>query len=159
MSPENTPMSSSAVQTKAEEKIVAAVAAARDITLICKPGKVALTGGVFIEVDAVTPDESVVVEAYARQGKLKGAQPDKIARDILKLALLKREPGRERTEAVIAFASEQARDSISGWLRQAAATFDVQLVVVDIPQELREQISQAQCRQMMVNLDRVADDL
>ena len=159
MPPQREHLSSSVIQTMAEKKIVAAVAAGRGIKLICKPGKITLAGGVNIEVDAATADESVVVEAYARQGKLKGAQPKKIAQDILKLALLKREAGRERTEAIVAFASQQARDSISGWLRQAAETFDVQLEVVDIPQDLRDQILQAPSRQVMVNLDQVADDV
>jgi hypothetical protein len=78
-----------------------------------------------IEVDAATADRSTVVEAYARQGKLKGAQLKKIAQDILKLALLKRQPGHERTETIIAFASQEAHDSISGWLQEAAAEFGV----------------------------------
>jgi hypothetical protein len=76
-------------------------------------------------VDAATADRSTVVEAYARQGKLKGAQLKKIAQDILKLALLKRQPGHERTETIIAFASQEAHDSISGWLQEAAAEFGV----------------------------------
>ncbi|MEJ7630697.1 MAG: hypothetical protein WKF54_14005 [Nocardioidaceae bacterium] len=159
MPPQSEHLSSSVVQTMAEDKIVAAVAAARGIHLIWKPGKITLAGGVYIEVDAATADESVVVEVYARQGKLKGAQPKKIAQDILKLALLKREGGRKCTEAIIAFASQQARDSISGWLRQAAETFDVKLEVVDVPQDLRDQILRAQSRQVMVNLDQVADDV
>ena len=164
MPPHGEHLSSSVVQTMAEDTIVAAVAAARGIDLICKPGKIWLAGGVYIEVDAATADEGVVVEVYARQGKLKGAQAKKIAQDILKLALLKREGGRERSEAIIAFASQQARDSITGWLRQAAETFDVQMEVVDIPQDLRDQILRAQSRQVMVNLDQVlsatlADDV
>ena len=143
----------------AEEEIVVALALARRITLIRKPGRIMLDGGVHIEVDAATEDQTVVVEAYARQGRLKGAQPKKVAQDILKLALLKREPGREHTEAIIAFASNEARDSISGWLNQAAKRFDIQLEVVDVPQELRDRILRAQSRQVMVNLDQVADDV
>ena len=158
MSPQNH-LSSSAVQVKAEGKIIAEISASRGITLISKPDKITLTGGVHIEVDAATADGSVVVEAYARQGMLKGAQPKKIAQDILKLALLKREPGRENTLAIVAFASQQAYDSVSGWLRRAADAFDIQLEVVDIPQVLRDQILEAQSRQVMINLDIVADDI
>lgn len=125
----------------------------RDVTSI------SLAGGVRIEVDAATRDASVVVEAYARQGRLKSAQLKKIAQDILKLALLKREPGRQSTAAIIVFASQEARDSVSGWVGQAADSFDVTLKVVDIPENLREQIRLAQSRQVMVNLDQVADDV
>ncbi len=152
-------LSSSTVQTQAEKAIIAALAASRGIDLICRPPKIALSKGGHIEVDGATRDRSVVVEAYARQGKLKGAQPKKIAQDILKLALLKREVGWENAEAIVAFASDDARESITGWLRQAAETFDVQLEVVDLSQGLRDQIMRAQSRQVMVNLDRVADDI
>jgi hypothetical protein len=126
---------------------------------VLEPGKISITDRVTIEVDAATADRLVVVEAYARQGKLKGAQPKKIAQDILKLALLKQQPGRERTAAIIAFASQEAHHSISGWLRQAAKVFDIDLVVVDIDPELRQQILEAQRRQVMVNLDQFAEDL
>jgi hypothetical protein len=54
-------------------------------------------------------------------------------RRVLKLALLKSESGREGTRAVITFASQEARDSISGWIQQAAITFSIELVVVEIP--------------------------
>ena len=119
--------------------------------LVC-PGFSGLAGTAQI-------DESVVVEAYAHQGKLKGAQSKKIAQEILKLALLKREVGRENTQTIVALASQEARDSITGWLLQAAVAFDVQLRVVDVPQKLRDAILQAQVRQVMVNLDEVADDV
>lgn len=101
----------------------------------------------------------IVVEAYARQGRLKGSQPKKIAQDVLKLALLKREPGWERTRAIIAFASHEARDSISGWLALAAAEFGVELFVVGISEELRMRILDTQRRQVMVNANLPADDL
>jgi hypothetical protein len=112
-----------------------------------------------VKVDGATPKLSVVVEAYARQGKLKGAQLKKISQDILKLALLKRESGREIRRAVIAFASQEARASISGWIHQAAVAFDIELIVVEIPEQLRDKICAAQDRQIMVNLDLVADDI
>ena len=152
-------LSSSAVQTKAETEIVCALALKCGIELVHQPEKIPLGGGVYVEVDGATPDRSVVVEAYARQGKLKGAQPKKIAQDILKLALLKRESGREIKRAVIAFASQEARESISGWIQQAAVAFDIELIVVEISKQLRAEICAAQHRQIMVNLDHVADDI
>ncbi|MGW0504090.1 hypothetical protein [Micromonospora sp. NPDC003241] len=150
--------SNSATQNRAEAEIVAALAESLGVVL-SRPGRIALASGASIELDAATADMSVVVEAYARQGKLKGAQPKKIAQDVLKLALLKREAGRENTRAIIAFASPAARDSISGWLAQAAAAFDVELVAVKISTVLREEILEAQRRQVMVNTDLAADDL
>ncbi|MFF4880220.1 hypothetical protein [Micromonospora sp. NPDC000668] len=150
--------SDSHTQRQAEEEILAGLAASLGVVL-AKPERIALSGGVFVEVDAATSDMGVVVEAYARQGRLKGAQPKKIAQDVLKLALLKREPGWERTRTIIAFASHEARDSISGWLARAAAEFGVELFVVEVSEELRVRILNAQRRQVMVNADLFADDL
>lgn len=152
-------LSSSAVQTAAEAQIVSALAEARGLSLISKPGEILLAAGAAaVRVDAATADESVVVEAYARQGKLKPGQLKKVAQDILKLALLKHEPGRENTKAIIVFADQAAHDSVTGWLRQAASVFTVELTVVSITEDLRRRIQQAQSRQVMVNLDQVADD-
>ena len=133
-------LSSSKVQTKAEVAIVASLAMQLGIELNLRPGRLTLGGGNHIEVDAAAADWSIVVEAYARQGKLHGAQLKKIAQDILKLELLKREIGHDGTRAIIVFASPEARDSISGWIQQAATTFGVELRVVDIPQEHRGQV-------------------
>ena len=83
-------LSSSAVQTKAEKEIVASLATMLHIGLKQQPGKIALQGGVYIEVDAATDDGGIVVEAYARQGRLKGAQLKKVAQDILNLPLSRR---------------------------------------------------------------------
>lgn len=151
--------SSSLTQLRAEKEIVEALARRLDVDLRLRPGKVTVADGVAIEVDAASADFSVVVEAYARQGRLKGAQPKKIAQDILKLALFKRIPGREATRAVIAFASPEARKSVTGWLQHAADSFGVELVVVEVTDQTRAAIQAAQDRQIMVNNDVVADDV
>lgn len=150
--------SSSLTQLRAEKEIVEALAKLWNIDLRSRPGRVMVADGVNIEVDAASADFDVVVEAYARQGRLKGAQPKKIAQDILKLALLKRVPGREATRTVIAFASSEARESITGWLQHAADRFGVELVVVEIADETKAAITASQDRQIMVNGDVLADD-
>ena len=151
--------SSSLTQIRAEKEIVEALAQLWNIDLRPRPGKVMVAEGITIEVDAASADFGVVVEAYARQGRLKGAQPKKVAQDILKLALLKRVPGREATRAVIAFASSEARASITGWLQHAADSFGVELVVVEIADETKATIRASQDRQIMVNGDVLADDV
>jgi len=158
-SPEGEHLSSSRVQRDAEAEILASLARRAGFSGLAYAGPIQIAGGVRVEVDGATPGAGVLVEAYARQGSLKGAQLKKIAQDILKLALVKTEPGRETTRTVIAFASQDAHDSITGWLNQAARTFGVELTVVEIPEELRDRIRRAQDRQMMVNADQVADDV
>jgi hypothetical protein len=152
-------LSNSNVQSRAADEIIAALNRKLEIAFSPRPLRIQLSSGAHIEVDAATDDEKIVAEAYARQGKLKGAQPKKIAQDILKLALLKLEAGREDTRTIIALASADARDSITGWFLDASHAFGVELQVVDLPDDLRNEIRAAQARQVMVNLDFVADDL
>lgn len=156
-------LSDSSVQRLAEAVIVAGLADALGLELLASPGRVSLAGDVWVEVDARSPDSSVFVEAYARQGSLKGAQLKKIGQDILKLALLQREATFAGTRVIIAFASDEARDSVRGWLRRAADAFGVELLVVAIPEDLRSKILAAQSRQMMMNVDatlaEAADDV
>ena len=84
---------------------------------------------------------------------MKGAQVKKISQDVLKLALLKRDARLQHSRALVAFASEEAHASITGWIRSAAEQFGVELLVVDIPESLRDEIVSAQARQMMVNVE------
>lgn len=144
-------LSNSAVQQKAEASIISALAKQLDVSGSLTPRKVTVLGGSFVQLDACTEGEGIMVEAYARQGPLKGAQIKKISQDILKLALLKRDPRLAESRAIIVFASEEARTSVTGWVRSAAEQFGVELLVVDIPPPLREEIRSAQARQIMVN--------
>jgi len=146
-------LSDSDVQRRAEASIIAALAESWGVALAPTPGRITLAGDVGVEVDARAPDSSLFVEAYARQGSLKGAQLKKIGQDILKLALLKREASFADNRAIIAFASQEAHDSVRGWLRRAAEVFEVELLVVQISEELRNEILSAQSRQVMVNID------
>lgn len=152
--------SDSSVQREAEAAIIDALAANLGVALV-GGGTVPLEGGVHISLDARSEDGTVAVEAYARQGRLKGGQLKKIAQDVLKLALLRREPGYTDVRPIIVFASEEARSSISGWVKHAAGAFGVELHVVDIDPALRAAIVATQLRQKMVNVDMsdAADDI
>ena len=141
-------LSDSAVQRRAEADIIAASEG-----LNCRevPGRITLTGDVCVEVDARTNDGSVFVEAYARQGSLKGAQLKKIGQDVLKLALVKREAEYANARAIIAFAGDEARDSATpseAGCSERRELFDVELRVVSISSDLRAGILSAQGRQL-----------
>ncbi|QKE85725.1 hypothetical protein [Arthrobacter sp. NEB 688] len=152
-------LSDSAVQRSAESAIVEALTAQLGLEGALKPKRVTVLGGSFVRLDACSDDESILVEAYARQGKLRGAQIKKISQDILKLALLKRDPRLSNSRAIAVFASEEARGSITGWVRSAADQFGIELVVVDIPDTLRDEIKSAQARQVMVNVEIPMEDI
>lgn len=149
-------VSDSAVQRRAEEVILRQLS--RDVGLSLSPQPITL-GTVKVHVDGVDADETLLAEVYARQGALKGAQLKKISQDVLKLALLRRDERFANARTLIAFASEEARDSVRGWLREAAEQLEVELVVVDVPEELRADIRQAQARQKMTNVSVPAEDL
>lgn len=143
--------SDSHVQRDAEEVIVRAAAVALGVRSL-QPARVRLDHGVQVEVDGVCPDRLVFVEAYARQGALKGAQLKKISQDVLKLSMLRRTLSTVGLRTVIVLASSEADRSIRGWVRHAADVLDVEFLVVDLDEPLRGRIVSAQAGQVMVNV-------
>lgn len=149
----------SVVQRDAQEHIVRLLAADLKVELVNNPEAITLDDHSRVEVDAASADLRFLVEAYARQGKLRGGQLKKIAQDVLKLAHVKRDPRFTNAETIIVFASREALDSVSGWLRAAADRFEVQLKAVALDNELQARILSAQGKQKMVSVDQVADDV
>lgn len=122
------------------------------------PRRVDLPGGSYVNVDGVSDNPPVFVEVFAHQGALKGGQRHKVAGDVLKLATL----GKAHSEArlVLAFADEIAATSVrnKGWLAEAVSTWGIEVVVVDLPAEVREGLNAAQLRQVMINPDTAGVD-
>ncbi len=146
-----THLSDSAVQREAEAMIMRQLGTNLGVALL-PDRRMHVGGGAFVQVDARPNEDKVIVEAYARQGALKGAQLKKVGQDILKFALLRRTAGCADSRMILAFASDEAKESIRGWVAQAAAVFEVELVAVHLPPEASEKILAAQQRQVMVNL-------
>lgn len=149
--------SDSEVQRRAEAIIRGLLAQRLGVSL--RPETVYLETGTPVQVDAVAADESVLAEIFARQGKLKPGQQKKVAIDSLKLITLGR--GRHDTRLVLVFADEEAAAYATGggWLAQTLRTWGVEVVVLEIAAELRQQILAAQDTQKMVNADEVAEDV
>jgi GNAT superfamily N-acetyltransferase len=74
--------SDSQEQRRAEALILQAVSTSVGVELA--PRSLRLDGGARAGVDGAAPDESVLVEVFAHQGRLKGAHCHKVARDALK---------------------------------------------------------------------------
>lgn len=53
--------------------------------------------------------------------------------------------------AYLVYASQEARDSIRGWLDAAATAWGVQSLVVTLPEDVRADLLRAQATQVMVN--------
>jgi hypothetical protein len=115
------------------------------------PRSLRLDGGARIDVDGATPDESVFVEIFAHQGRLKGAQFHKVARDALKLITL----GRSRVAGrlIIAFGDQDAAACVTGasWLAEALTSWGIEVLVVELDDAVRDGLRDAQVRQVMVN--------
>jgi len=110
-----------------------------------------LGGGSRVDVDGVSEDESVLVEIFAHQGRLRGGQYGKVARDALKLITLARtRPG---SKLVLAFTDEDAARCVTGksWLAEALKTWGHRSCRLD--DKVREGLHAAQVRQVMINAD------
>jgi len=107
---------------------------------------------VGVKPDAIDPINKVVVEVYARVGEVKGAQLNKIKGDILKLALIEKRLG-TGWRKIMCFASDEAAKYVQGksWVAEAAREFGVEIYVVQLPDEQKNNVISAQKRQRMVN--------
>ncbi len=97
--------SDSLEQRTAEPLILAGVS--RMIGVELTPRSLRLQGGARADVDGAATDDSVLVEVFAHQGRLKGAQYHKVARDALKLITLGR--SRAGSRLIIAFGDPGCR--------------------------------------------------
>jgi hypothetical protein len=149
--------SDSSVQLRAEAVIREALSRAIGVAL--EPKRLTLQGGATVHVDAASADDTVIAEIFARQGPLKGGQQKKVAIDTLKLVTLRRV--HENARLVLAFADADAAHYATGggWVAQALREWNVDVIVLAIPDELRNEIRAAQSTQKMVNVDEVVDDV
>ena len=102
-----------------------------------------------VELDAADDDLTVLVEAWAHQGRPKSAQKHKVLADALKLVWIA--STLPRTPALILCLSddEAARHFVSGrsWAAVALADLGISVRVVDLPAEVRQAVRTAQDRQ------------
>jgi len=102
--------------------------------------------------DGVDLDRKLVVEVYARVGRLKPAQAHKVKADLFKLAYLRKLLGPD-WRVVFCFVDQEAAALLMGksWAAQAAQAFGVEVVVHELPGDMRERVETAQARQRMTN--------
>jgi hypothetical protein len=140
--------SDSLEQREAEALILEEVS--RRIECRLEPRRVQFPSGAIADVNGVSLDESVFVEVSAHQGPPKGGQRHKIAADLLKLVTLAR--GREpRPRLILAFADQQAAAWSLGksWLAASVAAWEVEVMVVNLEDSVRQALRAAQARQVM----------
>jgi hypothetical protein len=135
------PSSDTSVHQEAEAAILRAAA-----TFLERPDlrerRVNLPGGSLVEVAGATDDMSAFVQVYAHQGAMKGGQKRKLALDVLKLITLRKH--HPNAQLYLAFCSDTARASITGWTAEAIATWKVRTLVLPLEDELRERLVRTQ---------------
>ena len=141
--------SDSTTQRDVEPVILAVVST--EIGVELGPRRLTLPSGAWCHVDGVSADERVLVEVFAHQGKVKGGQRGKIARDTLKLMTLRHH--RPEARLILALADPALVKSLTAmsWLAEALRTFDVDVLFVEIDADDRAAVAEAQVRQVMVN--------
>lgn len=141
--------SDSADQRLAERAVLVALEALWGASFV--PGT-RLPVDVGVAPDGLDLDRRLVVEVYARVGKLKPAQAHKVRADLFKLAYLRKLLGPE-WRVVFCFVDQEAAAFLMGksWAARAAQEFGVEIVLQELPAPLREQVLAAQLRQRMTN--------
>ena len=149
----NSKKSSSIEQVRAEEKIFELVEKALEIQLEKNP-KLYLANNeyTYIQPDFYSAECCVVGEIFAHIGKPKKAQDNKIANDILKMLLLEKIAGKHYRK-IIVVCDELEEKKLKGFsaLSESIRQFGIEILYIQIDEQLRQEIINAQERQKMTN--------
>lgn len=137
--------SDSLAQRDAESLMIAAVAATLGVEL---HPTVISDRDAKVQIDGATSDLSVLVEAYAHIGPLRGAQPKKLATDAFKLSWIGPKVG--ATTLVLAVLDEAAANYLHrprAWLTSAIEDAGIAVMLVDVDLSARRAVEDAQVAQ------------
>jgi hypothetical protein len=136
----------SQVQHIAELTMIAWLGIELDCEL--KSRRINLPDGSRLELDAFSEEPLIICEAWAHQGPPKSAQKMKIMNDAMKLLAARREVG-DHARALLLFADDDAASHFRRKTWQAAALTEsrIEVMVANLPAQLRADIRAAQTRQ------------
>ena len=145
--------SSSIEQVLAEEKIFTLVEKSLSVSLEKNP-KLYLSNNeyTYIQPDFYSAEHCIVGEIFAHIGKPKKAQDNKIANDILKMLLLEKITGKQYKK-IIVICDEMEEKKLRGAsaLSESIRQFGIEIMYIQIDDQLRQEILNAQERQRMTN--------
>ena len=145
--------SSSIEQMCAEEKIFSLVEKALNVPLEKNP-KLYLANNeyTYIQPDFYSAERCIIGEIFAHVGKPKKAQDNKIANDILKMLLLEKISGKHYRK-IIVVCDELEEKKLKGFsaLSESIRQFGIEIMYMQIDEQLRQEIINAQERQKMTN--------
>ncbi len=106
----------------------------------------------YIQPDFYSEESCIVGEIFSHIGNPKKAQNNKIANDILKMLLLEKVTGKEYRK-IIAVCDDIEWKKLNGKsvLAETIRQFGIEIVIIEIEDEMRNTILEAQKRQTMVN--------
>jgi hypothetical protein len=136
----------SAAQRECETHILRAVE--KEVGCPLTKRRVPLPNGGLLEVDGCSEGSTVLCEAWAHQGRVRPAQKSKVVTDAAKLFLAGQIVG-GNPRLVLAFADEVPAMWFKGksWMAALVATMGIDVIVVDIPAQVRDKVLAAQARQ------------
>lgn len=102
----------------------------------------------WLELDGVCDDPPIFCEAWAHQGPPKAAQKNKVMSDAFKLMLASRLTGK-KARLIMAFGDSEAASHFQGesWMAEALRSSGIEIMVLSLPDDVRERIRSAQNRQ------------
>lgn len=116
--------------------------------------KVVLSAGVHIEPNLYSEDERIICEIFAHIGALKVGQQHKVSQDILKMLLLEKSTGFQYRK-IIVVADDKVEQFLHGksYIAESIRQFGIEVKKVNLSDEVRTSVSNAQARQTMINLN------
>jgi hypothetical protein len=120
--------------------------------VIVAPASVRLGDGPAVDVDGFNEAHRLVCEVYAHIGRTRGGQNHKIAHDILKLWAIEQFCG-GGWRKLLCFVDAEARQAAANnsWLAWLCQSLGIEARLVPLSPALREGVSEAQQKQVMVN--------
>jgi hypothetical protein len=136
----------SSVQRNVEPELLALLAQKLGINLTAS--KLKTPNGSWLEVFGVSQDPPVLTEVCAHQGQLKSGQKQKLMANAFKLLYAERLLAvQARKIMVLADADAAEAFRKRSWIAAAFEALNIEVLVLPLPQEVRESIRQAQGRQ------------
>ncbi|TDV54882.1 hypothetical protein [Actinophytocola oryzae] len=117
--------------------------------VVLTPLRIVLGDGVHVEVDGADERQTILVETWAHQGRPKPAQQNKVLADALKLLHVARTL-RVQPRMVLCLSDHGAAHhftAASSWAAHALRSLEIEVIVVDLPVDIKAGIIAAQTRQ------------
>ena len=145
--------SSSIEQMRAEKKIFSLVEKSLNVLLERNP-KLYLSNNeyTYIQPDFYSEGHRIIGEIFAHIGKPKKAQDNKIANDILKMLLFEKVTQKQYRKIIVVCDELEERKlrGVSA-LSESIRQFGIDILYIQIDEQLRQEIINAQERQKMTN--------